>query len=148
MLLEKWKYPMYYFGADYSDHYFIYSRHRDSSRLELHNFNEIQTALGDSAIIARSNHFLVGWVEELLIKDTDADGYLIASILRNKLEDYPILNEISYWDELSNAAAELWQSTPTRDKIADLAEIGLSIFASRSPQLPEELYQIYEERVS
>lgn len=94
---------------------------RDSDPLEISNFHSAAACLlptdnlertpghtmGDllpdaayadddaTAAVHRVKHWAVGWVDEILVK-TNTIPALIAKDLREKLEDYPVVNEHHY----------------------------------------------------
>jgi hypothetical protein len=77
-------------------------RHRDSDSLEESNFRSLLKKLGgesDTVAVERENHWLVGWVENLLIDPADVERVAIAEKVREDLEDYPVVDE-SDWSDL------------------------------------------------
>lgn len=96
--LEEWKYPRDYFGESFEGYYIVAGRHRDSDHLQNSNFDVALEMLGGEdedagVIVARSNHWAVGWIEELLVSKDAPDKIAIAEEIERKLEDYPLLDD-------------------------------------------------------
>ena len=108
--LSKWQYASNYGGEDFSDHYVVYTQHRDSDTLERSNFRvlvrELEDAYPESTYIARSGHWAVGWVEQLLIEETNYNALALAEILLEKINDYPVLDEFD-WSDLQVEEGEI-----------------------------------------
>jgi len=84
------------------------SQHRDSEALDRSNFAVISADLRgrfpDDVAIESTSHFLVGWVEYLLVSPDNADAVAAAEAWRDRLADYPVademnLSEIEYAEE-------------------------------------------------
>jgi len=94
--LELWKSAPNYGGEDYSDYYVVAVRTRDSNAVEESNFESALKKLGgekDGVMVARANHWAVGWVEYLLVHKGAAEKVAIAQDIEAKLAEYPILDE-------------------------------------------------------
>lgn len=92
-----------YFGY-YPDYYVFLGQSRDSSNLEESNFCAALALLGgesDDVVIERAGHWAVGWVEHISINPCNADKVAIAENIRERLADYPILDEMDYCERES-----------------------------------------------
>ena len=74
--LEKWIRPKYYLGVDHEDSYVVIGKNRDSDLLDKVNWDSVVEELeafenshikGDHFFVLRDHHFLVGWVETILL---------------------------------------------------------------------------------
>lgn len=99
-LLEKWTRPQHYYGATWENYYAApCSRTRDSDHIDASNWDVQLKELGgesedgESVVVVRENHFLVGWVEWLAIREDAYDALRIADRIASELEGYPILDE-------------------------------------------------------
>ena len=96
----------YYIGQRYDDYYIISSHCRDSNLLEESNYQSIKKVLDENKINyieVCMNHWAVGWLEQLLIKDNEYLGLeFIQDNILDKLQDYPIFDE----DDFSNRETE------------------------------------------
>jgi len=119
-------------GATWHDYYGAgFGRHRDSDCLERANFRAALTALGfdedgsppvdcptitedgddvPTRIIVRENHWAVGWVEWIAIHETDTEGLTIADELRERVEDYPVLDDELYSEFEGAECSEVWSN--------------------------------------
>lgn len=105
--LEKWRRCGNYIGEDYSDYYCITGHSRDSDMLEESNFQSIKRYLQSKNVAFEeisASHWAVGWVESILIHESDETGLLIGDDIAKQLEDYPIFDEDDFGiRELENA---------------------------------------------
>jgi hypothetical protein len=95
-LLRKWEYPKNYFGATWYDYYVFLGQSRESEAWERSNFTCGLNKLGgesDTVIVVREKHWAVGWVESILIHESNIEAQKIAETILQKLEDYPLVNE-------------------------------------------------------
>ena len=76
------------------------SQHRDSEALDRSNFAVISADLRgrftDDVAIESTSHFLVGWVEYLLVSPDNADAVAAAEAWRDRLADYPVADEENF----------------------------------------------------
>lgn len=108
--LTKWTYPDSYMGATYYEYYYVVGQNRDSDYYAQSNFQVALERLGgesDTVIVARSSHWACGWVEYIMVHESDEDKLGIARDIINDLEDYFVLDE-NHYDSLVD---------PVRDKI-------------------------------
>jgi len=150
--MEKYQRPKNYFGEYYDQYYVLLSRHRDSSILEESNFlaalgilglsyDNVPSCHGDDSepphpcIVARANHWAVGWVELLLIHESSSlvdKGKKISE----SLEDYPVLDDELYSVRQLDAADSLWESMSIGERVETCQKNGLSIFMARRNYMP------------
>lgn len=139
--LKLWTIPKDYFGSMWYGWYEIYGRHRDSKVLDNVNFdlilNELKKTQKDtpkeetSVTIWKANHFLVGWVETIMVHSSDEETCLKADKILEKLEDYPIYNDDIYSESLENESCAYWESMPLIEKVDICRRLGHSIFKAR-----------------
>jgi len=97
--LKKWALPRDYMGADWPEMYVFLGRTRDSDNLDNSNFETALTELGgesDTVKVICENHWAVGWVEWIGINESDDTVLQLADEMKDRLSDYPILNEDDY----------------------------------------------------
>jgi hypothetical protein len=99
MKLEKWKRPDNYIGETYYEYFVGCSKTRDSDNIEKTNFDACLSMLGgesDTVIVVRANHWLVGWVETVMVHEKDNDKLKILLDTAESLESYGILDDEAY----------------------------------------------------
>lgn len=109
--LEKWTRPDHYAGATWFDYFTFLGRHRDSDMITESNYEAALIALGgesETVVINRCSHWAVGWVESIMIHESDAKALAIADDLAAQLADYPVLDESDLSEREMNAAVEYW----------------------------------------
>jgi len=104
--IQRWESGDSYMGDDLSDYYVIVGKNRDSGILEESNWDYVIKTFDEKDIlIAHFNHWLVGWVEQILIKE---DNYLALEKADEMLDrDAPYLDEIDYYERISKRAGVL-----------------------------------------
>jgi hypothetical protein len=116
-MLELWKRPQHYYGADWSGWLVApVACHRDSDTVTRSNWRVFLSQMDrapdeDKSLavfedeapyhIVKENHFLVGWVEWIAIHPLAAVHVRIAEDAARRLEEYPILDEDD-WSELEH----------------------------------------------
>ena len=88
-------------GDEFPDYYVGLSQTRDSEALERSNFKSALAELGgekDGVIVARFNHWAVGWVETIMVHKDAKDKVAILQDIENRMADYPVLDEEDYSD--------------------------------------------------
>ena len=88
-----------YIGERYEDYYILLSRSRDSDALEESNFHVALQRLGgesETVRIVRSSHYLVGWIEQIIIHESDTEKIDVGNQILADLAEYPILDEEDY----------------------------------------------------
>lgn len=148
--LNLWTYPGSYMGPSFDDYYVFLGQNRDSDSITRSNFTcglrDIGGATGEfedehtpvNVAVINQGHWAVGWIEWIAIHKTNGPVLRKADEILRKLEDYPVVDDDHLsqleWDE----AAESWEHCSIRDRIEYLARWGLSIFAARRDELPED----------
>jgi hypothetical protein len=113
--MEKWTYADNYIGKDYSSYYIIYGHHRDSDIFQESNYQSIKAYLEDNNvpyIDCSFNHWLVGWIEQLLIHENDYIDENKDHIdhIEKSLLDYPIFDDDDYQMREDNEIIESWDN--------------------------------------
>lgn len=139
--LKRWTRPECYIGPDWPDYYVFLGQHRDSDVVDRSNFTCALAALGgesETVLVIRDSHWAVGWVEAILIHETNTAALTAADAMRAKLADYPILDDEHEsqleWDE----ASEWWARMRVCDRVAILTRFGLNVFGARHDWLPQD----------
>ena len=108
MKMKHWKHPEHYFGKTYYEYYVFLGQSRDSEPLEQSNFNVALDRLGgesETVIVARANHWACGWVEVILVHESDGKHIDMANDMLDELDEYPVLDEDDFMmreDELED----------------------------------------------
>ena len=104
--LHRWTMPECYFGEEWPEYFSSgFGQSRDSDCLERSNFEIALAKLGgetDTVIVVRERHWAVGWVEWIAIHQDDELALVTGDELRERCEDYPVLDD----EHLSNLEAE------------------------------------------
>lgn len=120
--MEKWRRTENYIGESYFDYYVLLSHHRDSGLVEKSNFQSALKALNgesDTVKIIRSSHWAVGWIEMILIHESDKESVDKDNEIEKSLESYPILDEDIFGELVTEKETEM------HDQIKYDAEHGL-----------------------
>ena len=94
-LMQKWSRSENYIGETYYDYYVLLFRTRDSGLVEESNFWSALKALNgesDTVKVVRFSHWLWGWVEMILIHESDKVSVDKGNEIEKALENYPILD--------------------------------------------------------
>lgn len=104
--IQRWESGDSYMGDDLSNYYIIVGKNRDSGILEESNWDYVIKTFDEKDIlIAHFNHWLFGWVEQILIKE---DNYLALEKADEMLDrDVPYLDESDYYERISERAGVL-----------------------------------------
>jgi len=119
--LKLWEHPADYMGEDYPDYYVGPGQSRDSDALERSNFKSALEMLGgekDGVIVARFNHWAVGWVESILVHKDAKEKVAILQDIENKMADYPVLDEDDYSETETEEYREDYDSWARQDALA------------------------------
>ena len=115
--MQKWKAAPNYAGEDYSEYFVICTQNRDSGTLDRSNFECITEALdpnmdtdneNENIIIAHASHWLCGWVEFLMIHESDEEAIAQAEDIEAQLREYPVYNEDHYCRLEYEENLEIW----------------------------------------
>ena len=110
--ISRWIRADNYIGEDYSEYYVVASTHRDADELMVSNFYSIRKTLLDNHIRfldIQFNHWGVGWIEQLMVHETNEKGLIIADELNKSLEDYPILDDDDYNERRNEKVMEYYR---------------------------------------
>jgi len=94
--MKKWEHAENYMGTTYHDWYVFLGQSRDSGPLDQSNFECGLHELGgesETVIVARSTHWLCGWVEAILVHESDEYHINQANDMLDELEQHPVLDE-------------------------------------------------------
>lgn len=97
--LKRWERADNYAGSNFFEYFVGLGQHRDSDILEQSNFACALIMLGgesETVIVEHAGHWVVGWVETILVHESDKPRLKILSSIREKLDDYPVLDESDY----------------------------------------------------
>ncbi len=102
--MQKWSRTENYIGESYNDYYVLLSHHRDSELVEESNFWSALRMLNgesDTVKVIRAKHWAVGWVEMILIHESDKDSIDKGNEIEKALENYPVLDEDDFYERES-----------------------------------------------
>ena len=120
--MQKWSRSENYIGETYYDYYVLLSRNRDSGLVEESNFWSALKMLNgesDTVKIVRAKHWLCGWVEMILIHESDKESVDKGNEIEESLNNYPILDEDVFGEMVLEKETEMF------DQIKYDAEHGL-----------------------
>ena len=120
--MQKWSRSENYIGESYFDYYVLLSRHRDSGLVEESNFQSALNALNgesDTVKVIRFSHWAVGWIEVILIHESDKEAIDKGNEIEKSLKNYPILDEDVFGEMVTEKESEM------HDQIKCDAECGL-----------------------
>jgi len=149
--MKRWEDSENYLGADYSDWFILYSRHRDSDLITQSNFdciwNDLVKNFPDKVneTINRFyfGHWAVGWIGHIMIEQSeiDSDLWKYCTKIEWELKDYAVYDELDYTYREYEYAHNLWQDLSLREKIEYCKRAGESIFAARHNSFPDDLLE-------
>jgi len=108
--MKKWSRTENYIGETYYDYYVLLSHHRDSGLVDESNFQSALKMLNgesDTVKVIRAKHWLCGWVEMILIHESDKESIDKGNEIEKALENYPILDEDDFYERESEKREEL-----------------------------------------
>jgi hypothetical protein len=114
--LKLWTMPSNYFGAAWPAYYSSgFGQSRDSDCLEASNFATALAALGgedsdETVVVVSENHWAVGWVEWIAIHQDNEAALKIADELRERYENYPVLDENDFSEREQDEAQQIWNN--------------------------------------
>ena len=148
--MQKWKRVSNYAGEDYSEYFVVYTQTRDSGTLDRSNFECITEALdpnmntddeNENIIIARASHWGCGWIDFLMVHESDEEAIAQAEDIEAQLNNYPALNDDHYYALCYEEDQEIWQTClDISEKIKLCQEAKISIFAARSETMPNGVH--------
>lgn len=110
--LTKWRDTGSYAGDDLSEWYILIAQTRDSFLLERENFKSIKAHIESKGfeiagsveeqeqnkviLLASFGHWACGWIEALMIHESNDKALELADEIKAQLNDYPIFNDDSY----------------------------------------------------
>lgn len=96
--LTRWEAADNYRGEDLSDYFVVLTKTRDGGAMENSNFEQARKRLGDleGVRIDRFNHWAVGWLKQILVKEGSEEALLEAEEIMAELNQYPVLDEEDY----------------------------------------------------
>ena len=140
--LKRWERPRYYFGAEWSSYYSAgVGQSRDSDCLEQSNFGTMLATLGgesETVIVVRESHWAVGWVEWIAVHEADTVALAKADEQCARLANYPVLDEDDFGRREFEAQCETSESAGLRGRLEYCRRAGISIFAARRAELPQD----------
>ena len=108
--MKKWSRSENYIGETYNDYYVLLSRTRDSGLVEESNFWSALKMLNgesDTVKVIRAHHWAVGWIEVILIHESDKESIDKGNEIEESLNNYPILDEDDFYERESERREEL-----------------------------------------
>jgi hypothetical protein len=110
--MQKWCRSENYIGESYNDYYVLLSRNRDSGLVEESNFQSALKALNgesDTVKVIRSSHWLCGWIEMILIHESDVKSVDKGNEIEKALDNYPILDEDIFGELVTEKETEMYE---------------------------------------
>ena len=104
---------------------------RDSNIMEKSNFQSALNALGGEGDFVETRvygHFAYGWFEIIIAHPSMTS---VVTSIKDRLDDYPILDEDDLSEREYESLCETWDAMPLADRIELAAKNGKSIFAAR-----------------
>lgn len=116
-----------YMGERYDKYFIVIGHNRNSRSLSESNFYSMCEAfadntpifrggaevklpaterLRDGVIVVSASHWLVGWVEFVLVHETAIECLEIAANAHTRLEDYPILDDLDFSNRICDVISE------------------------------------------
>ena len=130
--MQKWSRSENYIGETYYDYYVLLYRTRDSGLVEESNFWSALKALNgesDTVKVVRAKHWLCGWIEMILIHESDIVSVDKGNEIEKALENYPILDEDDFFaresekrEEIIEELRKVVDKNVTDEEIWELAE--------------------------
>ncbi len=123
--MKKWSRSKNYIGETYYDYYVLLYRTRDSGLVEESNFwSALKVLNGESKTVKviRAKHWAVGWIEFIIIHESDKESIDKGNEIEESLNNYPILDEDAFGKMVLEKETEMF------DQIKYDAEHGLYAF--------------------
>ena len=102
--LKRWEKKENYRGEDLSQYFILLTKTRDSGILKKSNFDVAKKRLeGLKGVrIDRFNHWAVGWIKQILIKQGSEKALIEAEEIISELNNYPVLDEEDYNERMTD----------------------------------------------
>lgn len=110
--MHKWQSASNYLGEEYPEYYVAMVKTRDSEALDRSNFDATLKMLGgesETIKVIRSGHWGAGWIDTILIHESDKIALAIGEDIGKQLASYPVLDEDLYSQYESKEVEENWQ---------------------------------------
>ncbi len=130
---------------------------RDSGLIERANWksfidrlDEIGSERAACYEIVHCHHWACGWVDYLVINPRNKKMINLVEKILAGLEDYPIIDDDSYYQMLYDETAKFWESCRIAERIEYCKRVGCSILRARKSFADidnEDLEQYMEEQI-
>lgn len=97
--LQRWQRPDSYIGEQFDEYFMVTSRTRDSDLIGQSNFISALNILGgesDTVIVHRASHWACGWVEVILVHESDTVHLAIGDEIMISLVKWIVLDDDDY----------------------------------------------------
>ena len=145
--MEKWTSASNYMGEEYPEYYVLLGQHRDSHLVDQSNFSCALDRLGgesETVIVVRSGHWAVGWVESLLIHESDSEAIAEGEKIQAEIADYPVLDDSDYSDREYRRVMDYWQPASLTERMHLCADCNIPVPAARHNDAPMRYDRLYE----
>jgi hypothetical protein len=145
--MHKWKRASNYMGEEYPDYYVLIGQNRDSDPLERANFDEALERLGgesETVLVIRSNHWAVGWVEVILIHESDKEHIAEGEKIQAELQDYPALSDDRFSQYETDEVMNYWKSASLSERVSLCKGCKVPIVAARRDDAPFHYNELWE----
>lgn len=145
--MHKWERASNYMGEEYFDYYVLLGQSRDSDPIERANFDAALKRLGgesETVIVIRSNHWAVGWIEQLLIHESDKEHIAEGEKIQAELENYPVLDDELYSQYETDHVMNYWKPASLSERIRLCHDCKIPIVAARHDDAPLRYNELRE----
>jgi hypothetical protein len=146
--MKKWTRASNYMGEEYPEYYIAYGKNRDSDAMTRANFDEILFRLGGESktvLVIRSGHWACGWIETILIHESDVESVAEGNKIEAQLSEYPVLDD-ERWSQYQNGEVyEYWKPASLSERVSLCKDAKIPIFAARrddAPMLYDRLFEM------
>jgi len=143
--MQKWEHAENYMGTSYYDYYVLAGHHRNSGILEESNFQcivrDIKKRAKESSkswIISRSAHWMTGWVEDILIHQSNKKLVAWGNKVEQMLEEYPVYDEDDVSHREDEYAQELWKQLGIEERKEILTRAKLPLTLAQQKYYPQD----------
>jgi hypothetical protein len=148
--LEQWTMPDSYIGPSHYGTYYFLGKNRDSDILTQSNFEcglELLGGESETVQVIRDRHWACGWIEYILIHESDIKSLQVADEIAAALEDYPVVDEFHY-SEFEHEQVFNMTTDHMSYFLSDLLKAADTDMDSLTPELQNELEQFIYFAVS